>query len=233
MFDSPDVAASRETVAEQVTAKLLQDLIAGVFAPGENLRMEKLKQRYAVGASPLREALARLVSLGFVTAESHRGFRAAPLSNADIEDITLVRQSIEATALERCLQLAGDEWEVGLIAALRRLTLVCTRSPTDREQQIEEVDRAHWLFHRAVVAACHSPRLLELQERYYQQAWRYRRRSLYSLVAMPMDDFLNEHETLVQTLLQREPVRAVQVLRDHLALTPRDFALETIASVSE
>src|SRR5690606_5374285 len=223
---------SRETVAEQATARLLNDLITGVFEPGENLRMEKLKQRYSVGASPLREALARLVSLGFVTAESHRGFRAAPLSRADIEDITLVRQSLEATALTRCLELAGDEWEVGLVAALRRLALVCSRPPTEHEERVRAIDRAHWLLHRAIVAACHSPRLLELQERYYQQAWRYRRRSLHLLAASPMDEFVREHEILVQTLLERDPVHAVQALRDHLALTPRDFAVESASGAA-
>ena len=115
---------------------------------------------------------------------------------------------------------------MGLISALRRLTLACNKPYADRAEQVDAIDHAHGLFHEAVVAACRSPRLLELQARYYQQAWRYRRRSLLLLTAAPMVDFVREHEELVQVLLERNPTSAVAALRNHLALTPRDFALE-------
>ena len=54
------------TLVELAITKLRQDILAGVFAPGSKLRVEELRSSYEIGASPLREALSRLVSNGLV-----------------------------------------------------------------------------------------------------------------------------------------------------------------------
>src|SRR3546814_10393105 len=54
-----------------------------IFPSGIKLQIEDLKARYGLSASPLREALARLVSQGFVQIENQRGFRVAPMRSAE------------------------------------------------------------------------------------------------------------------------------------------------------
>ncbi len=49
-------------------------------AEGMSLRLDDLKDHYGMGASPLREALSRLVGEGLVQLENNRGFRVAGLS---------------------------------------------------------------------------------------------------------------------------------------------------------
>ena len=58
-----------ENFASQVFGQLKQDILEGYFEPGEKLRMSKLKERYNVGVSPLREALSQLIVEKLVTVE--------------------------------------------------------------------------------------------------------------------------------------------------------------------
>jgi GntR family carbon starvation induced transcriptional regulator len=72
---------ARKTLSESAYDALRDDIIRGRLEPEEKLRIEELRQKYATGASPLREALNRLAGEGFVTTEGQRGFRVAPLSS--------------------------------------------------------------------------------------------------------------------------------------------------------
>src|SRR3546814_18820283 len=96
-------ATQDRTLAAEVRSQLREDLLAGRFRPNERLRMEDLRSRYAVGFTPLREALMHLASDGLVITEQQRGFRAAPISLADHWDIATTRQAIEDIALADAL----------------------------------------------------------------------------------------------------------------------------------
>src|SRR6185437_3603379 len=68
------------TLTKSVYEQLRSDLLTGRLKPGEKLRAEALRHRFKVGSSPIREALNRLLSEGFVSLEEQKGFRVAPLS---------------------------------------------------------------------------------------------------------------------------------------------------------
>ncbi|MEO1017743.1 MAG: GntR family transcriptional regulator [Pseudomonadota bacterium] len=61
------------TLTETVYSRLRQDIITGVRAPGERLRIEHLRKIYDVGPTPLREALQRLAADGLVLLAGSRG----------------------------------------------------------------------------------------------------------------------------------------------------------------
>jgi len=212
-------AATEETFAEQAAVRLVNDILYGVLAPGQKLRVESLKEQYGVGASPIREALSRLCALGLVTATSHRGFRVTEMSEADLADITLVRQMVETTMLERAIAHGGDEWEVGIVAAFARLSRAVLHSGDDLVAAFRSFEPAHKQFHQALVAGCTSPRLIQMQNLAFDQAFRYRDMMFRGL--HDPGDFLAMHQALMEDVLSRDPARAVPALRDHLALTPR------------
>src|SRR6478672_11214905 len=87
------------TLALQVFDRLRADIIGAKLKPGEKMLVEHLRETYGVGATPLREALSKLTSLELVTAEGQRGFRVAPVSTANLLDITKTRAWVEGTAL--------------------------------------------------------------------------------------------------------------------------------------
>src|SRR5215831_16433876 len=102
--------------------KLRDDIICGKLKPGMRLRVSKLRDLYGIGASPLREALSRLVPLGFVVSLDRRGFLVAPISLREFRELTDVRKLLELEAARLSLADGDDIWESQVVAALHRVT---------------------------------------------------------------------------------------------------------------
>lgn len=210
----------KETLTEAILERLVQDIVSGVLPPEHNLRIEHLKEQYGVGASPLREALSRLTSLGFVTNETRRGFRVAPLSQNDLLDLTRMRVLVESEAVRDAIATGGAEWEMEIAGTFARLSLALTRVYDSSEDAHKTMEAAHKSFHTALLGACRSRRLMALHSTFHDQASRYRHVILAG--APLLDDFIEEHETLMQAVLSRDPVCAVATLSGHLQITPRN-----------
>lgn len=210
-----DDTVGKETLTEIAIQRLTADIVDGGLEPEQKLLMADLKMRYGMGASPLREALSRLASLGFVVFDSRRGFRVAPISRDDLEDITLTRQVLETTALRRAMELGGDDWEVGIVTAFARLQRVVARCQESGDDA--ELEATHKQFHTALIAGCRSRRLLELHQIFHDQASRYRQVMLDQ--THDLNDFLKIHQMLANVVLSRNAEAACKSLSDHMAIT--------------
>src|SRR5471032_289188 len=109
------------TQAEEAFDRLRHDILAVKFRPGERMHVVRLRTAYGLGATPLREALSKLSSLELVTAEGQRGFRVAPVSIANLLDITKTRAWIESIALRASIVAGDRHWESQILAAAHRL----------------------------------------------------------------------------------------------------------------
>lgn len=197
--------------------RLRADLLACRLAPGEKLRIADLCERLSVSLGAVREALSRLTAEGLVVAEPQRGFRAAPISSAELRDLTAVRVEIEGMCLRRSIASGDLAWEERLVAAHHRMARLPERDPADPQRAHEPWAEAHAAFHRALVAGGDSPWLLRLRELLYAQTERYRRLSL-PLSRAPRD-LLREHRDIMEAALAHESDRACALLATHLETT--------------
>jgi DNA-binding GntR family transcriptional regulator len=89
-FGDPDKVTW--TLPEQIANRLGEDIIRGVFAPGQPLMEVMLAETYfRVSRGPVREALRILENEGLVQIRPRRGAIVAELSHADIKEIFRVR----------------------------------------------------------------------------------------------------------------------------------------------
>jgi GntR family transcriptional regulator, carbon starvation induced regulator len=211
---------TKETLTEVILERLVEDIVSGLLPPERNLRIEQLKEQYQVGASPLREALSRLTSLGFVTNETRRGFRVAALTQDDLLDLTRMRVLIESEALRDAIDHGDTPWEMEIAGAFAKLSMAVSRAYTTPDDARRTIEFAHKGFHASLLGACRSRRLMELQSTFYDQASRYRHVILAN--AQTLDGFVESHEALMRAVLTRDPVNAIKLLSEHLELTPRD-----------
>jgi DNA-binding GntR family transcriptional regulator len=98
------------TLAVQAFSRLHADILSAKLRPGEKMHVERLRETYGLGATPLREALSKLTSLDLVTAEGQRGFRVAPVSTANLLDITKTRAWVEGIALRAAISGGDRRW---------------------------------------------------------------------------------------------------------------------------
>jgi DNA-binding GntR family transcriptional regulator len=205
------------TLVELALTKLRQDILTGVFAPGSKLRVEELRASYDIGASPLREALSRLVSNGLVTAQGQKGFSVAPVSMADIRDITNTRKLLEHAALGESLTKGDVDWEAEITVAYDRLDQEHKAVQTTSGAAVDAWEQANEKFHDALVSACESKWLLNFRQIVYDQAARYRR--LVVLDDEQERGAHEEHRQMFEAALARDIEKSCQLADEHAERT--------------
>jgi DNA-binding GntR family transcriptional regulator len=210
----PAASASR-TLIERAYEQLRADIVEGRLAPDEKLRVEHLKDHYGVGAGTLREAITRLVSDALVVAEGQRGFRVAPVTLEDLEDLTQLRIHIEIDALRQSIRRADAAWRSRLEAAYASLSSV--------EQPIRPEMAPRWevlnqQFHEALVAGCESAWTLRVLRLLSQHGERYRRFAIG--LKDSGRDVHAEHRQIFEAAIGGQEARAALALEAHIRATP-------------
>lgn len=207
----------------QVHRRLRADLLGGRIAPGTKLKVQALGATYGAGASPVREALSSLAAEGLVQRIEGRGFRAAPASVAEFDELVQARCWLEEVVLRESLAAGDAAWEEALVVARWRLSRL-PRGDAGWEG-------AHAAFHRALLAACPSSTLRDMAETLRERAERYR--ALARAAAYPGRDIAAEHEAIAEAALAREAPRAAALLQEHYRRTAGFLRNALAGSVQE
>ena len=204
----------RDNFASKVMIQLKQDILTGFFKPGEKLLMSRLKERYQVGISPLREALSQLLVEQLVVVENQRGFKVHPISLQEMYDIYQSRAQIEQLCIGLAIERGDDEWEAAILASAHKMQ----KYADCIESQPQEWERRHQAFHTAIASGCQSPTLLHVRRSLYEKASRYR--NLWLNKNMPDPDIFainqQQHQDLITALLERDISLARELIAEHL-----------------
>lgn len=210
-------ATKRVSLTRGAYDRLRGDVLACRVVPGQRLNIVELAAELEVSPGAVREALSRLTSEGLVLAEPQRGFQAAPVSRADLEDLTDVRVEIERLCLARAVARGALEWETRLVAAHHALSRTPEREPEDAARMGDAWAGAHAEFHDALVAGCDSPTLLELRTTLYARSERYRR--LSAPLARRRRVLADEHRALLDAALTRDAEGLAEASARHIRAT--------------
>jgi len=205
------------TSSSPVFRRLREEILSGHLRPGDRLRVDSLRERYSVGGSPIRDALMRLESEGFVRLEQNKGFRVSAVSREDLLDVSRTRSEIESIALRWSIENGGMEWEGDVVGALHRLNSV---DKTDRSGDGSGSSawlRYHRAFHLALISACESPTMIGIYQRLFDQAERYVALSIKETAEIRDD--VAEHREIAEAALARDADGAVDLARRHIART--------------
>lgn len=206
-----------ETLSEAAYRALKSDIIRGDRAPGERLRIEKLKGIYGIGPTPLREALHKLSQDALVLSEGNRGFTVAPLDPAEFADLNVARTAIEKEGLRLSIAQGDDAWEARVVAATYLMKKEDSALETARDGVPDSWERANSEFHTAIVSACGSAWLLRLRAGLHELCERFRRASIHQ--KMGSRNLGAEHAEISEAVLARDVERACALTERHFALT--------------
>jgi len=211
----PKAASPNRTLASDLFERIRTDILHCILRPNSRLLFRDLRESYASGMSPLREALMRLAADGLVVLEDHKGFRVAPVSRAEVVDIANTRCALEGLAVRLSIEKGDDAWEANIVGRLHELS----KRPTYTVQGSldAEWERRHDALHRALYAACGLQWLLTFCELLSDRAYRYR----YVLLDQVdrTRDHRAEHENIVKAVLERRSDDAVTQLETHYQRT--------------
>jgi DNA-binding GntR family transcriptional regulator len=208
------------TANETALNALRHDVLSLAFLPGAKLKVEHLQQSYGLSSSPIREALNRLTEEGLVRADERKGFRVAMVSDEDLQDITSMRLLIDLPTLEQSMRSGDDEWESYVIASFHLLEKLESRLPEGPVVLNADWSALHRSFHRAMMSACPSERMVLTSSSLFDQAERYRHISArYRTVIKRKSE---EHKVLMRAVLKRDIETAKELHQEHVLSTQKN-----------
>ncbi len=218
---SSPARAGAPTHATHVYERMRADILSGHLRPGRRLQIKAMMDSYAVGQTPLREALNRLAADGLVTAEDQRGFTVPGISAAELEELTRTRCWLEERALRESMAAATEVWEEALLLAGHRLS----RTPRGLDAggpggEAEALWEArHRDFHQLLVGQCGSRWMIGFCQQMTDRHQRYRK--LAARRSFPKRDVDGEHQAILAAVLKRDADAAVALLMAHYRTTAR------------
>jgi DNA-binding GntR family transcriptional regulator len=201
---------------------LRRDVVEGRLDPGKLLSIKDLQAQFGVGLSAVREALCQLAADGLIIAEDQRGFRVAPISAADLEDLTRSRIAIETFALRDAIANGDTEWEAQLLASYHRMVNAphpCAERP--KQHRSAEYALRHRLFHDLLVAPCTCEWIKRFRGTLHEHSERYRQLASANYDGRDID---GEHRELMEAAIARDTDRAVALMTEHVGVTVRFLA---------
>jgi DNA-binding GntR family transcriptional regulator len=200
-------STSGAPLTDAAYSRLRQAIVRGELRPNERLVEADLAERFRISRTPIREALPRLGSEGLIV-RARRGWSVREYTRDEIRDIYEVRAALEGYAANLAAQRATDE-------QLQRIRAIHSDEDTDEPRtardHLVEVNDA---FHLAIFEAAGNARLTQEAAATRDYFFNYGIARTYS--DAEADASVEQHEQIVQALLERDPERAERDMRKHV-----------------
>jgi DNA-binding GntR family transcriptional regulator len=209
VISSPPVIGTRllrETIYEQLRADILQLRLP----PGTEIREAELAARFEVSKSPVRDALMRLEREALVITSPRQGYRVAPVSLADVQDMFHLRAALERACMERIVRQASDD-QLATLEPFRRYEADAWAGG------FIEYNRA---FHRTLAELAANVRMREHLADLIDQMERVVLMSVNKVRqgSGNTQSLVDEHCQMIDALQERQVRRAERLAEQHITL---------------
>lgn len=220
-----DTTSARSNT-ERAYHRLRQEILHGDLMPGDRLTAADLHDRFALGLTPIREALMRLSAEGLVDAETHRGARVADVSPEALADLMATRRAIETLCLTASIAKGDAAWEAEIVASMHLLSRTPLPASPDDKEAAAAWEAQHRRFHLALVSACGSEWLLRFWTTLADHSERFRKLRLLNRHAAEAEvrDVNAEHRAIMAAVLDRDVAEATRLMDRHLDATEQSVA---------
>ncbi|MCF6263822.1 MAG: GntR family transcriptional regulator [Xanthomonadales bacterium] len=205
----------KRTMASKLADSVRDDIVNGTHAPGARLNLSSLSKQYQAGINPLREALSRLSTTGFITAEDQRGFRVSEISRKELIDTQRIRIELECLALREAITNGGVVWEGEIIAAHHRMSRIQNTPEGSRLALDPDWETAHSDFHFTLLSGCKSEWLMLFISTLFECSTRYRKAVVLSEGKSIHRNVTKEHQDLMDSVLDKDADKACELLSQH------------------
>lgn len=187
-----------ESAGNSIAHALREEILAGRLGGGERLVEEALAKQFGVSRIPVREALTRLQSEGFVTIVRHRGATVSTTLIRDSRELLQIRRGLENLAAQLAAQNRGG-------AAADALSAIAHGD-----------DSSDMPFHELVAQASGNRQLAEMLASVNQ-------RVQWGLGNNP-EASTSDHRVLAMAIVNGSVAQAGYLMDEHLERDERYFA---------
>lgn len=144
-----------KSLREFVRDALLDRIAQGQLAPGQRVVEATLVKEFAISATPVREAIRELVTMGVLEAQNNKGAYVRPVQLRETIEAFEVRAALESLAARgACCHLQNQTGK------LREVVSSIVESAKIRD--FAAFQEHNQIFHRTIVIACGNQVLLSV-----------------------------------------------------------------------
>ena len=176
--------------------------------PGELLMVQPLSKELGFSRTPVREALIRLESDGFVEEADGKKFRVSELTLKDIIEIHEIREMIELHAVRKVAHRRSAKLAGSLGRLVHSMELMMQQK---NHVAFFQMDMA---FHMKIISSCDNRTLEQLVAVLNEKIQRIRH--LTTFVYRRLEDTIGEHSAILEALEQGDPEQAARAMKYHL-----------------
>lgn len=213
MSTRPWPKVTQTTLADQAYSAIRTRILNGDLDLGEFVREQDVSDALGVSRTPVREALGRLSSEGFLERIPHRGFRVPEEPLDTLLELYPIVSALELLAGRLALPNLSDD-DVEELKSINR-KLAESREGEDVQRLIDLNNR----FHRAICRRSGSGRLCDLLDDLRSQLSRLE--LWYYSQPHRTDESVAQHDELIGAIEVGDHDRALDVLEHNMALTWR------------
>ncbi|MFC5815740.1 GntR family transcriptional regulator [Nonomuraea harbinensis] len=194
------------------TYELIRDLLLGsAYKPGDKLTEASLARAVGASRTPVREALRRLHTEGFIEWEHNIGARIPEWSPEDLWDLFTVRAQLEGAVAQRAAHRITAEELEQLRDLSRRMEAMAEQAEPGHLDQIAELNGR---FHQIVMNASRNQRLSSLLSALVQVPLVYRTFRQYDRDALSRS--MAHHREVLVAFANRDGEWAQSIMQSHI-----------------
>ena len=199
---SPEDTIHRDAIADA----LRDDIIRGRRKPGERLVEEVVAREHGVSRVPVREALRRLETEGFVTLAKYQGAAVSQTSKRDSLELMQVRRGLEVMAARLAADRRGGEVADQLNAVVER-----GRAAAEAHR-LKELPELIMAFHELVAEASGNRQLKQTLHRVLQRiSWGFELD-----IDQRLDSSWLDHAMIATAILNGSAFQAGMLMDEHI-----------------
>lgn len=195
------------SLADQVFEHLENDILSGKYQRGEVLTESKLCAEMGVSRTPIREALRRLEQEHIIE-ESGKGSVVIGINEKDLEDIFLIRKSLECMAASLAAKNRTDEQLRDLKEALEFQEFYLNKNDPD---QIKLMDNR---FHETLYKLSGSTTFYDTLVPLHKKIQKYRRASVENSSRAAAS--VAEHRKIYEAIEAKNTALAAKYASEHV-----------------
>jgi DNA-binding GntR family transcriptional regulator len=185
-----------KTKNEAIYEMLRQEILQAKIKPGEKIVVSDLSKKIGVSEIPIREAVKKLESEGFLTVMPHVGITVSKLDPDEVVEFYLIRIELESLASRLATPHINQEDIEYLTEKNQEM-----KSALDRDDP-EMLAALNKQFHLKIYAAAKRPHLYKLiADLWDKVSWV---RSVFFLAPQIALDSLKEHDEIIEALRKRD-----------------------------
>jgi DNA-binding GntR family transcriptional regulator len=218
MGKTPWPSVSQNTLADQAYEAIRDRIVDGEIAVGKFVREQEVSEALGVSRTPVREALGRLASEGFLERIPHRGFRVPEEPMSTLLELYPIVSALELLAGRMALPRLTS-------ADIKRLKEINGRMVDRRRSgQGRDLINLNNQFHHVICRRSGSQRLCDLLEDLRGQVKRLE--LWYYSQENRVEESIAHHDQLIHAIEEGRHDEALELLEENMALTFQRFSEE-------